>query len=190
MELAVINPIIEAGGQIAAIIICLFALILIILALALNIGFFYAFTWVRQKTELIKVLRPHVESINKTTMLVKQGSEPDESQNAIVRTVAKVPAGVDKVDQKVTQATGKVAQGAIEVRARIEQGKAIVKTFFKPPRKQNLEERINKEGLQFTSPGYRTLMKEKAPVSTAESPSGEGYEQTITAKQLKDVPSR
>ena len=90
-----VDPVLAGFGQTAAIIICLFLSISILLTVAFALVMVFATSWVREKSELIKMLRPSVDSVNETTGAALQGqSADDEDKNAIIRTIAKVPAGV------------------------------------------------------------------------------------------------
>jgi len=126
------NLILAMWGQIAAIVICLFVLIFVLLAVAFNVLMAFAMTWVREKVDLIKMLRPSVESINKASASVSQGVAPIANENAIVRTVATLPTKIHAVDKKVEQSTNRVANAVIEFRARTVQVQTVVKAFLLP----------------------------------------------------------
>jgi hypothetical protein len=176
-------------GQAAAFILLLYLMVLILIGLALRLGLMLGMSWVREKAELIKRLRPTVDSVNTTTEAAVRGVVPAQESNKVIRAVAELPVYVHTADQKVEQGSEKVADAVIEFRARTEMAKAVVKAFFssglKAPEKPALEE----EGVGFRSPGYRMLVDEKAPVeaSTASRP-GEGYAGTLSASQLKGGP--
>jgi hypothetical protein len=87
--------------------------------------------------------------------------------------------------------TDKVAHGAIEFRARTLQVQTVVKAFLFPNTEvRQAEPMVTDEGLEFNSPGYRELMKEKV-LPTATTPrSGNGYTQSVDASQLRDAPIR
>lgn len=126
------NPIIATGGQIAAIIICAFLLVLFVLILAVNLALGFVLSWVREKSELIKMLRPTVDSVNKSSEATLRGVSPAAEENAIVRTIATVPGGARVVDQKVDQVSGRVANAVIEFRARTVQAQTVVQAFLLP----------------------------------------------------------
>jgi hypothetical protein len=127
------NPIIALGGQIAAIVLCIFFLISVLLMLAINIGLAFMLSWIREKTNAIKSLRPTVDSVNRSSEAALQGREIEPTEeNKVAHTMAALPAGIHAIDQKVEQVSGKVASAAIEVRARAAQAQAIVKTFLAP----------------------------------------------------------
>ena len=126
------NPILAMWGQIAAIVICLFVLIFVLLAVAFNVLMAFAMTWVREKVDLIKMLRPTVESINKASESVSQGVAPIANENAIVRTVASLPTKIHAVDKKVEQSMDRVTNTVIEFRARVVQVQTVVKAFLLP----------------------------------------------------------
>ncbi len=189
-----VDPTLAAWGNFAAIVICFYAVIFIVLAVAFNLAMAFAFGWVREKMEIIKRLRPTVDSVNSTTELAVKGVEPAANTNQIVRSIAQGSVAVHTLDKKVDEGADRVAQYAIEFRARTEQVKAIAKTLFLPGRAKQLPERSSKdieldtEGLEFTSPGYRKLMSEKAPdyrdgstLGSATPVSGPA----VTASQLK-----
>ncbi len=121
-------------GQGAAIVLLLYFLILVLLGLGLTLGLMFGLGWVREKTELIKRLRPTVESVNHTTEAAVQGDQYAlvDQQNKVIRTVAEVPARAHNIEQKIEQGSDRVAGAVIEFRARTQMAKAIVKAFFLP----------------------------------------------------------
>lgn len=187
-----VNPILETGGQIAAIIICLFIFIWIVVSLALHFALAFATTWVREKSELIKVPRPQIESVNKATEAALDGVEPTSLENPVVRTVAEVPERVQQADQKVDQVGDRVAGALIEFRARTVQAQTILKAFVAPRSvRRELEPPKSTEAvLEFKSPGYRQLMEEKAPQTLVPPQIGEGYERAVAAAQFRDDRNR
>jgi len=127
------NPIIAAGGQIAAIILCIFLLISVILMLAVNLGLAFLLAWIREKANAIKLLRPTVDSVNKSSEAALQGKEIESiEESKVAQTVAALPGSVHNIDQKVNQVSSQVANAAIEFRARTAQAQAIVMTFLAP----------------------------------------------------------
>jgi hypothetical protein len=131
-ELSNIQTFIAMGGQIAAIIICAFVLILFLLVLAVNLALAFLFAWVREKAELIKLLRPTVDSVNKSSKAALRGVAPAAEENPIIDAIAAVPGGVHTADQKVAQASERVAKAVIEFRARTVQVQTVVKAFLLP----------------------------------------------------------
>lgn len=182
-----VNPIITTVGQIAAIIICLFVFIFVVVALAFNLAMAFGLGWVREKANLIKMLRPVVESVNKASDGAVHGSDPAENQNAVVRTVATVPVQMNAIDKKVEQTSDRVANVAIEVRARVEQGKAIARAFFRPIRREPSSQ-LDGRSLVGKSPAYKKAKPEEILVAPTEGASN-GY-QRDDASQLKDVSAR
>ena len=164
-----VNPTLAAWGQFAAIIICFYVLIFVVLAVAFNLAMALGFGWVREKIEIIKRLRPTVDSLNETTELAVRGVEPGANTNKIIRSIAEAPATIHTIDKKVDEGADRVAQYVIEFRARTEQVKAIAETLFLPGRAKQLPERVIKkidadaQGLEFNSPGSRMLTREQAP---------------------------
>lgn len=182
-----VDPVLAGFGQTAAIIICLLLLVFIIITVALALVMVFATSWIHEKAELVKMLRPTVDSVNETSEAAIQGNAPAADKNAIIRTIAKVPAGMHTADKKVVEVTDKVAHGVIEFRARTIQVQTVVKSFLSP-QKDVLPEKseLTEEGLEFNSPGYQKLMKEKV-LPTALAPEiGKG--QSVEASQLRDAP--
>ena len=180
-----VNPVLAGFGQLAAIIICLFALIFIVIAVAFNAALALGTGWLREKANLIKMLRPTVDSVNKTSEAAMQGQTPSPSSNAVIRNIAKVPQGVQVADKKVDEATDKVAKAVIEFRARTLQVQTVAKAFLFPNRSEARGEiAAADDDLQFNSPGYRELMREKAPVTTVETGNQLVGGTAVTASQL------
>jgi hypothetical protein len=189
MVLAV-SPVLAAWGQIAAIVICFYILVFVLIALVFNVGMAFGLAWVREKAELLKLLRPYVESVNKTSEAAVQGVPPTENENKIVRAVAEVPARTHTLDKQADQMADRVANAVIEFRARTVQAKTIVKAFFLPgAMKQELASTTGEQGYEIKSPGYRMLVEEKAPEVPVSPEEGAAYERAVPSSQLKDVPS-
>jgi hypothetical protein len=188
-----VDPTLAAWGQLAAIIICLYIVPFVLIALAFNVAMAFGLGWVREKINLIKMLRPTVESVNKTTEAVMEGLPVEMNENKVVRTIAEGPAGVHTIDKQVDKGADKVTNAVIEFRARTVQVQGIVKAFLAPrtPRtKQIPAADVSGTGLEFNSPGYRALMEQKAGKPPAKEPvPGGGYLQTVPSPQPKDVPS-
>src|SRR5271167_3652736 len=92
-------------GQIAAFILILELLVYVLLAVVLNGVFAIAFTWIQEQAELLKKLRPVVDSVNSTTEAASKGTLPPASanDNMIVRTVAQIPAQANAIEGKIEQ---------------------------------------------------------------------------------------
>ena len=173
-------------GQTAAIVLLVYSLVSILIGLVLALVLLLGLTWVREKAELIKKLRPTVDSVNITTEEAIKGTLPAAraDDNKIVRAVAEIPAQAHSIEQKVEQGSDRVAAAVIEFRARTMMAKGIVKAFFLPGLTNRTQTALEKEGVGFRSPGFRMLMGEKAPVDAPTGP-GEGYIGNISASQLK-----
>ena len=186
-----------AWGQIAALVLLVYMFVLIVIGLALALVLLLGMTWVRQKVELIKKLRPTVDSINTTTESAIKGTLPAPSsqytehatQDKIVRTVAQVPFYAHNAEQKIEQGSDKVAGAVIEFRARTEMAKGMLKAFFLPGLTHRPQEKtlLEQEGVGFRSPGYKMLVDRKVP-DGAPIEYGTGYTGGIRASQLKDEP--
>jgi hypothetical protein len=189
MVLAV-SPVLAAWGQIAAIVICFSILVVVLIALVVNLGMAFGLAKGHEKADLLKLLRPYVESVNKTSEAADQGVPPTENENKIVRAVAEVPARTHTLDKQVDQMADRVANAVIEFRARTVQAKTIVKAFFLPgSMKQELASTTGEQGYEIKSPGYRMLVEEKAPEVPVSPEEGAAYERAVPSSQLKDVPS-
>lgn len=190
-----VNPAIAAWGQLAAIIICFYAVIFVLLAVVFNLVSAIAMGWVREKINIIKLLRPTVNSLNETTNLSVKGGHPDANTNKIISSVAEGPATVHTIDKKVDEGADKVAQYVIEFRARTEQFKAIAQTLLFPGASSAKRlsasatsvPHVDSEGLEFNSPGYRALMKEKVPEynDVPASDKATATSGVVTASRLK-----
>jgi hypothetical protein len=176
-------------GQIAAIILLLYMFISVILGLGLALGLMFGLNWVRQKAELIKLLRPTVDSVNTTTEAAIAGKLPpasptSDTRDKIARGVAQVPVLAHTVEQKVEQGSDRVANVVIEFRARTEMAKGMLKAFFLPGLTHQPEAVQQQEGVDFRSPGYKMLVDEKVP-----GDSTAGYDsRSIRPSQIRDEP--
>ncbi|HTK08067.1 MAG TPA: hypothetical protein VL485_12920 [Ktedonobacteraceae bacterium] len=185
-----VNSLIATLGGIAAIILCLFVFVFVLTALAFNLAMIFGFGWVREKAELIKLLRPSVESVNKASESVLQGKPLSSNENSIIRAVAQVPVQVTAVDKKVGQVSDSVAEKVIEYRARTVQAKAIVKTFFAPRRTPPALPESHQE---IKSPGYHFLIEDgRAPENLKIVGDQDGLiaEQRGTTPQAKNAAHR
>ncbi len=179
------NPI-AAWGQAAAILLVIELFIFVLIGLALIGGLMFGLSWVREKTELIKKLRPTVESVNTKTEEAIHGTLPaaEPNENKVIHTIAEVPAKIEGVEKKIDQGADRVTEAAIEFRARTMMVEGIVKAFFAPRSvKQEPEERRVDVG--FASPGYRILVEEKVP----EVPDqvGDAFVGTVPSGEIKDA---
>ena len=153
------NEILVTWGQIAAIILVIELFFLIVVAVALNAALAFAFTWVQEKVELVKKLRPVVDSVNATTEAAIKGTLPEAGadENRIVRTVAQIPAQAHAVEEKIEQGTDRVANAVIEFRARTVMVQGIVKAFFLPGLM-----RPKPRFPEIKSPGPKILLEERS----------------------------
>jgi len=174
-------------GHIAAIILLIYLLVFILIGLALAFVLLVGMTWVREKVELIKMIRPTVNSVNKTAQAAIEGRLPEakDDENEVVRTAAEIPAYSHKIETNVEQGSDRVASAVIEFRARSMMAKSMLKAFFLPGLAHRTQAQL--EGVGFRSPGYRILIEEKASGDEVVG-AGEGYAGSIKASQLKDAP--
>ncbi len=123
-----------AWGQAAAIILAIELLFFVLISLVLVAALMFGLSWLREKTELIKRLRPTVESVNTTTeeAIHDRLPPPSPNENKVVRTIAEVPAMVEDVEKKIDQEADRVAQAVIEFRAGTVKVESIIKGFFSP----------------------------------------------------------
>lgn len=185
-----VNPLLAIGGQVAAIVICIFIFLFIMIALAFNLLVAFGLSWVREKSNLIKMLRPTIDSLNTATELAKEGVQPSVSENPIVRTVAGIPLQAHAIEGQVDHASERVAHAVIEFRARTIQAQTILKTFFLPGLTKPKRPLQRDETLIFEGPSYQTVPKEETPVVTGIPRREEDYMQPAAISQLKNVPSR
>ncbi len=161
--LLTVNPTLAAWGLVAAIIICICFSIFVLLTLFFNAALAWLSNFMSKKAELIKELRPRVNSINQTVEHATQGEPVSPDANPILRTVARVPATINAVDQRVESASSRVSEAAIEFHARTQQAKIILKAFFLPGLMRPApKKRLGEQGLEFQSPGYRMLIERDA----------------------------
>src|SRR5437763_12975942 len=123
--------------QAAGIILGLYMFVSILIGLALSAALMFGLSWVRQKTELVKKLRPVVDKVNATTRSAMSGTLPpaqpgDKPVDKIARTVAEGPVLAQNIDKQVEQGSERVARAVIEFRARTMMVKTIAKAFFLP----------------------------------------------------------
>ncbi|GCE27148.1 hypothetical protein KDA_26320 [Dictyobacter alpinus] len=180
------NTILTAAGQIAALVICVFVLLFILVTVAFNLLTSFATSWLEEKVQLIKLLRPYVESINGSARSGERGVAPADNAQPVARVAGIVPQRLNDIDQKVEQVSDRVTNAAIEVRARTLQAKTIAKAFFLPGlmhREVTKEPVVDREGLEFTSPGYRALMEERPEVIPGREPRHEEPRQQVMPGQ-------
>ena len=189
MAFILVGDPLAAWGQAAAIILLFYMLIFILIGLALTLVLMLGISWVREKAELIKRLRPTVDSVNKTTEAAKQGNMAivEANDNRVVRTVAEVPIYMRNVETKVEQGSERVAGAVIEFRARTMMAKQMLKAFFLPGLKSSEQTGLGRAGVGFRSPGYNMLVEEKAP-EEGQAEYGAGYAGSIQASRLKEAP--
>jgi hypothetical protein len=132
----------------------------------------------REKINFVKQLLPVVDSVTKTSEAALKGGAPSESENPLVRAIATVPRGVQVADQKVEQASKKVADVVIEAHARAVQVKTIAKVFFRRPQPRYVS--VQTEG---------AVAAEAGTGEDGTKASREAHEQLV-AEQVSHVSSR
>lgn len=175
-------------GQAAAIIILLYVFISIIMGLILTALMMFVFAWIREKSEVIKTLRPSLEQLNQALLASRRGEElPAElADNKLARVVAKVPqmantmsSGMHTVEQTVDQGSERVASAVIEFRARTQMVKGMAKAFFLPG--------LNKRRAPVLPQTHEVQVTERAgeqPATTAETRREEPFlEQEIVMRR-------
>lgn len=178
-----------AWGQIAAIILLLYLLVFILIGLVIALALLSGMTWVREKIELIKRVRPVVNSVNSTTQAAIDGTLPQarEDENMVVRTAVEIPAYTRTLEAKVDQGSNRVASTVIEIRARTMMAKGVAKALFLPGLTNRSQKQLELEGGGFRSPGNRMLIEEKTSENRSTAP-GQGHDGSVTDSQLKDEP--
>jgi hypothetical protein len=128
-------------GQAAAIVLGIYLFLSILVGLGLAVALLFAFSWLREKSELIKKLRPTIDQTNRALVATQHGEPlPTEvADNKIVQIVTRVPivvatlpGRVSAVDQKIEHGSDRVAGAVIEFHARTEMVKGIARAFFLP----------------------------------------------------------
>jgi hypothetical protein len=188
-----LEQVLAPWAQVAAIILVIELFFFVLIWLALNVGFTFLSGWVREKAELIKRLRPVINSVNSTTEAAIKGTLPPAgaNDNKIVRTVAEIPARASSIEGKINQASDRVAGAVIEFRARTAMVQGIAKSFFLPG--------LNRPASRvpaIKSPGLKMLLEEHSPEVTVKTQDGnvdlaapEVAATTVSSAQLKE-PSR
>jgi hypothetical protein len=181
------NPLLETVGQIAAIVICLFTLVFIILAVAFNLAMAFAMGWLSEKVNAIKMLRPTVDSVNKATESALQGVSPAENEQGVLHAVASIPVTVHGLEKKVDQSTEKVANTVAEFRARTVQAKTVLKAFFLPGLTQKRQEvSVQEASLELKKSDTQMFVKEGPADIPVESPADQDHtEQMPPTEQIQ-----
>ncbi|GER88465.1 hypothetical protein KDW_26270 [Dictyobacter vulcani] len=180
------NAILAGAGQIAAMIICLFVLIFVLVTVVFNLLTAFATSWLEEKVQLIKMLRPYVESINTSAHAAERGVVPADNEQPVARIAGQVPQRLNDVEHKVEEVSDRVTNAVIEVRSRTLQAKTIAKAFFLPGlmyREKTSEPMVDQEGRQFASPSYRELVDERPEVLDKLAPRREVPPQQVMRGQ-------
>jgi hypothetical protein len=132
-------------GQVAAIILGIYMLVNILIGLVFAVVFMFAVSWIAEKAELIKKLRPTVISVNAAIQDPEStASDGTQMSNKLVQAVhsvqsIQIPQKVENVreqaqavEKKVDDGASSVARTVIEFRARTAQAQGVVKAFFLP----------------------------------------------------------
>ena len=162
-----VNPILAGAGQIAAIVICLFAFVFIVITVSIHLIMSFFTSWLDEKLELIKVFRPYVDSVNTSSSAAERGIEPATTERPMARMAAQIPLRVNAADKKVEHVSDNVVGKVIEFRARTLQVKQVAKAFFLPGLTHKVKEptvTLGDNGTQFVSPGYQALINERPEV--------------------------
>jgi hypothetical protein len=163
-----VNPLLEGAGRIAAIVICLFAVVFIGLTVGINLIMAFFTSWLNEKVELIKVFRPYVDSVNTSSSAAERGVEPAATESSASRMAAQIPLRINAADKKVEQVSDSVVEKAIEFRARTLQVQQIAKAFFLPGLTYKAKAKkpaatLDDDGKQSVSPGYQALTNKERP---------------------------
>lgn len=177
------STLLAGAGQIAAIVICLFAFLFVVITVGIHLAMSFITSWLNEKVELIKLFRPYVESVNTSTSAAERGIAPAETDQTAARMAALIPLRVNAIDKKVGQVADNVVGKVIEVRARSLQVKQVAKAFFLPGLTHRVAEpaATQNDGKQSVSPGYRALLNEHPEVVS-------GPEQAAVRRRVPDVP--
>lgn len=165
-QVLAVSPILADAGDIAAIVICLFSFLFILITVAIHLASSFLTSWLDEKVALIKLFRPYVESVNSSTEAAERGIAPASTEPSVARIAAQIPLRVNAADKKVEQVADNVVSKVIEVRARSLQVKQVAKAFFLPglTHREAKPASTLEDGKQFASPGYQALMNERPGV--------------------------
>jgi hypothetical protein len=138
----VMGDVLSQLGQVAAIILLIYLLVNILIGLVIAVVFMFAVAWVRDKAELVKKLRPTLESVN--AAIKNPEAATGESANGLVKVVHSIQSvaisqkiegvehSVQSIEEKVGQGADRVASAVIEFRARTAQAQGVLKALFLP----------------------------------------------------------
>lgn len=151
---AKVAPWIEISGLIGAIVIAVFLFVLVLLTLAFHLAMMFGLGWVREKAELIKKLRPYVDHLVALRKVKDEDGAISPDEPVLIRAAASLPSQTKKVEGKVDEAARQVASQSIEIRARTEQVKGVLKALFLPgrARREQLERRQREENRKLELP--------------------------------------
>jgi hypothetical protein len=132
VALATVAPFLNWAGPVSAIVIGLYIFILSLLFIGLGAAAVFVAYWVHKQIGFIKLLRPTIETVNKTTEATMKGIAPTEYQNKIISTIAAGPAQIQNIDRQVEQYANRAVNIAIEFQARTLQVQTVAKALFLP----------------------------------------------------------
>jgi hypothetical protein len=185
MQMVLATGLLPSLGQLAAIILLIFLFVSTLVSLLLVAVLTFGFAWLREKTELLKKLRPHVNQLNRA-LEASQRDEPlpqEVADNKVVGAIARIPriaealpGRANAVEARVDQGSERVAAAVIEVHARVSMVKGIARAFFVP---QTLRPRRALSRIQ-TSEASQLGRDAEVTLPTVEPPV---YEEEITIVQ-------
>jgi len=130
-----------AWGQVAAIVLALYIFVVLIVGLVLAAALMFGFAWIREKSELVRRLRPQITQLNRAAIAARRGDPlpPGAADNKVIAAVAQAPRIVERVatgastmEQRVDQGSQRVANAVIEFHARTAMVKTMARAFFLP----------------------------------------------------------
>jgi hypothetical protein len=136
--------VLASWGQAAAIILAIFLFINILVGLAFTAALMFLFRWVREKTELVKKVRPVIDALNQAIENPGVAAPNGAAQQRLVQVVQRVqalelPQKLEHVQSQaqflsaqVDQRADRVAETMIEIRARTVMVKGVLKALFLP----------------------------------------------------------
>ncbi len=138
------SDVLAPWGQAAALILAIYIFVNILVGLALTAAFLFLFAWLRGKVELIKKVRPAVNTLNMAMDHPESAHPTGKVEERVVQAVEKVQAidvqhrlvdvqhQVEATGEKIDQGVERVANVMIEIRARTAMVKGMTKAFFLP----------------------------------------------------------
>lgn len=176
-------------GQAAAMVLALYLFISILIGLALAAALMLGLAWIREKSELLKLLRPRVTELNQAFSAAKKGEQLPAAvaDNNVIATTVRLPQQVtqvshkaDGIEQRIEQSSERVANAVIEFHARTAMFKGMARAFFLPGLTRG---RPSIPVAQPAPPVIQPEREQEQVVTAADHPTEPPLEQEIVIRQ-------